>query len=941
MKSLKRRPLLVVLAAALCLIAPAPAPAPASAAVDIVSHGFSPDPAVIGGKTTLDVEVRVGAAPYIVEFFCCTIFQTDTATTVIDDRSPTTQGLTGRHTFSLDVADANSDQRSVTVRVTDSNGDQSRQVFTYQRPTAPVPPPTPDPEPRSLPQCGPVVSFGLIRAQTTSAGCWQQRRAPAAGYSDAGVSVAGSGIFYEFNGSFQLNGIPFPAAPAGKTYILAEPSAAAPGGQLGLDGTVEVRLKQVTVFRQKLLWKLPTGDTEGRLAAFSLPDGLLGGLPISGDVKVLFRKRAGHFATSFPITVTLPSIFKPSPGTTGSITGGTEITTDDTGAVNLDGGKIQVANAAIGKLAIKDLCFSYLSANVSTAFAACEPPPLNGAPAVSCFPPPVSQERFDGALLIGLPTKSETELAGYGGISGGKFSYAGGFVDNAGIPLIEGITLERVGFGLCLNPLVIKGDAGLGFAGGLVRGDVSLTYGEPAAKSFFIEAFGAARIGDIPVGDATVRLDSTGTVSFGLNTSVFILGGAIQFNGGVKGFVQSKPFAFNADGKISACLNAVIFTRCADAAAVTVSNLGIGGCLGTGKVAVSGMFFWKPRGGNLPQSDFGFGCGFQALVRVARTRQAGAPFTFPVPADGDRYVAHIYGAPGAAPKVKITSPSGKVITSGSGTLTSDEEGTFVMIESAQDGETAVFLQKDAAEGDWVVEALPGSTVTGVAFQGEEPEPTVVSATVDRDDEERVADVSYDARAGDTIRLDVIGKDYQQSLAAKLAGKACPAGRKAPGRTTAQSRCARVRWTPTFGFGGTRSVQATVLDKSGAIIDKKTVARFDAAPPEKAPVVPELRMVRRGSSVFAIWGASGGTTARYGAYAILGDGRRIGHTSPEGCLAWKIKNVASDTAVTLRLQAGRQDLRFGGSNTVRLAGGAAYAGPKKLRGESIPTPCASL
>ncbi|WP_354700199.1 hypothetical protein [Paraconexibacter sp. AEG42_29] len=949
-------------------------PTQASAAVDIVSRGFSPDPGVIGSTATLDVSVKVGAAPYIVEFFCCDVLNTVTAQTVIDDSSPTTQALTGDHKFTFDpsTGGVNGDKRAVTVRVTDSNGDQSRQVFVFQPPRAavaptPVPPKSPTtpstpttpatpttPRPPTTPatptapdapvvqkQCDPAVSFGLVKAQVTGPGCWQKVQAPSSGYAEEGVNVRGGGTFYRFNGSFKLNGIPFPAAPSGRTYMLAEPSPDAPGGQLGLDGVVELKLKQVTVFRQKLLWKLPSGTTEGKLAGFTLPGGgSLGGLPIGGTVEVIFRKRSNRFATSFPITVTLPSIFKPSPGTQGSITGSTEITTDETSGINLDGGKVQVANAAIGKLAIKNLCFSYLSANVSTSFAACQPPSLNGAPAVQCAPPRKAEERFDGSLLVQLPTGKETQFAAFGGISGGQFAYGGGFVDNAGIPLVAGIALERFGFGLCLKPtLLLKADAGLSFAKGLVRGDVSLTYAEPTAKSFFVEAAGFLRVADIPVGNGRVKIDSTGTVDFDVQAAINIADGFLKADGKVAGFIQPNPFAFNVDGDLQVCIDIKIANPCARGG-ITVSNKGVGGCADLPFFRVwSAHFFWvKPK--DRKQFDFGTTCGFRDPVRVTRSRQAGAPLTFPVAPNSQQYLAHFDGV-GKPPKVRITSPSGKVFASGPDRSTTDGE-SFLIMENPTAPETVVFLKENAAAGDWKVEPLEGSTVTGVSFQDEEKEPTVVSATtLPLKTGGRVADIAFDARAGDRVQLDIVGQEYQQRIATNVVGRPCPAGRKAPGRTNAQSLCARVSWKPKFGFGGPRTLQATVFTKDDIVLGESAVARFIAPPPKLSPTVPALRLVRRGTDVFAIWGRSGGNTVRYAAYAQLTNGRKIGHTSPETCLAWRIRNVSPRTGVTLRLQSGRPDLRFSPAKSVKLLPGKLYAGPPQLKKAKVPTPCESI
>ncbi len=939
------RVLLRLLAAVFVVVAaPAVTAAPASAAIEILSRGVDPDPTVPNGTATLTIDVAVDQAPYIVQFDCCSVI-TPPVTKFIDENQPETQGLKGTHKFEFNVgAGINATDRQITVTVFDSTGAKATQTISFEQPALP-PPPAPEPEPEptgptALTECPSEVSFALVKAKTNG-GCWQKLQAGSQPYTDGNVNIAARAIHYETTSGFKLNGIPFPTPPFGTKYVLAEPSPGFPGGQIGIDKSITIKLGPVTVHNGPLLWKLPSGSLEGRLAAFSLPSGTLGGLPIGGQVEVIFRKRAGRFSTSFPIAVTLPSIFRPSPGTTGSITGSTEIATDETGKVNLDGGKIEIANAAIGKLAIKNLCFSYLSANVSTRFAACEPPSLNGAPAVSCGPPRQNQERFDGALLIGLPTPTRPDLAAYGGIAGGQFAYGGGFIDNAGIPLVAGIALERVGFGLCLQPSVlIKGDAGFSVARGVVRGDVSLTYAETGARSFFVEAAGFLRVAEIPVGDGRVKISSTGAVDFNLNARMFLAGGFIQVRGAVSGFMVPSPFKFNIDGSVSLCIDIFIATPCATGSA-TVSNLGAGGCADFGFVGkFSGFFFFKkPVRGK--QFDFGKGCGFQSRVRISRAirAQAGSPLDFEVPEDNDQYVAHVTGA-SAPPKVKVTSPSGKVFESGSGPATSDQQ-SFLIVESAPDNETSVFLAKDAAPGDWKIEALPGSTLTGLETQAEDKSPSVVAAKVKKQGDRRVVDVRASVKPGEKIALEVIGEDYQQTIATNLKLRSCSGGVKAPGRTSGQSKCASVSFTPTFGYQGKRTVKAIITDENDAAIDSIDAATFTAPSPATPGKVPGVRIVRKGSDVFAIWGPGSKGTTRYGAYVILGDGRKIGHTAPVPCLAWKIPNVRKDTSVKLRVQAGRKDIQFGGAVTVTLKGGADYAGPAKLKRVKVPKACESI
>ncbi len=930
------------------------AAAPASAAIEILNRGIAPDPAVPGGTASITIDVVVDQAPYIVQLDCCDVISPK-QTKFIDENQPETQGLRGRHTIEFNVGTGiNSFERQITIKVFDSTGAVATQRFEFRQPAV-VPPPPPEPVvdprgPKDTGECPTVVEFGLIQAKQSRGGCWQKLVAGTQGYTDGNVPIAAGAVHYEGTGAFILNGIPFPDAPAGVKYVLAEPvpGSRERGGKFGVNGAINVKLGPVTIINKPLLLTLPnpTVTGEGVLAGFTIPDGLLGGLPIGGAAQVLLRKRAGGFATSFLINVTLPSIFKPSPGEQGSITGATEITTDSTGKVSLDGGKIEVANAAIGKLALKNLCFSYLSANVSTKFAACAPPSLNGAPALECSPPTQQQERFDGALHIGLPTKSGTELAAYGGIAGGKFAYGGGFIDNAAIPLIQGITLERVGFGVCVQPsLTIRGDAGLGFAGGIVRGDVSLQYSELGNGNFFIEAAGFMRVADIPFGNGKVRLTSTGAVDFEVNGVLPLAGGLILLNGGVKGFVIANPFAFNLDGTLSLCLNlgSLIPAQCASASA-TVSHLGAGGCLKTetffGTIAFSAFSFYKkPAKG--PKFDYGFGCGFQDRIRVQRAirAQAGQPLVFDVPENNDQYVAHVKGVD-AAPKVKVTSPTGKTFASSEGPVTTDQ-ASFIIIESAEDKETSVFLSENAAPGDWKIESLPGGTLTDLEVQAEETKPTVVTADVTKQDNDRIVNMRAFIKKGEKIALAVVGENYQQVVAPNAKGKPCSGGVKAPGHSTGESKCARIKFTPTFGYQGKRTLQATITDESGGTIEVVDLDTFTASPPKRPGKVPEVRIVRKGTDVFAIWGEGTPETERYGAYAVLSDGRKIGQASPDTCFAWKIQNVRRQTSVTLRVTAAREDLEFGPKATVTLKGGATYAGPAKLQRARIPKACPGI
>jgi hypothetical protein len=799
--------------------------------------------------------------------------------------------------------------------------------------------------------CPTSVEFGLVKATTRGGGCWQEYEAGSARQTRSGVPIEPGVTFYETDDKFTLNGIPFPDAPSGSKYVLARPSSDARGGQLGINRTITVRLGQVTLLRKSLLWKLPTGRSEGELASFSLPSGRLGGLRIGGSVEILFRKRGSSYSTSIPVRVTLPSDFKPSAGTDGTITGETEISTDESRGVNLDGGKIEVDNAAIGKLAIEKLCFSYLSADVSTRFAACEPPSLNDAPAVQCEPPRRSQERFDGAMAIILPTQGKPKLAAYGGISGGRFRYGGGFVDDAGIPLIQGITLERIGLGLCLRPTVLKADGGLAVAKGLVRGDASVEYVESRRFGFSVEAAASLRVADVPMGNGRIRINSTGAVDFDAQAKMLFAGGLLTVDGKVAGVIipkgafvfgrgalgfipPSNRFRFQVEGSVDACLADVVCARTQG----VVSNAGVSACGSIAFISYSGFFRFSDK-----RLLHGFGCkyGDRARVFFYQPHQTG-PGTvgFNLPRGNDQYVAHIKGKD-AAPKIKVTSPSGRTFTSTDKEVATDKQ-TFLIVENPTMNETSVFLGKTATPGAWKVEALPGSELTGVVeTQVEDKTPPVVAGTVSRVSRRsarRQVDLRYAIEPGQRLAVDVVGPRYQQTVGAVTSGKRGPRGVPAPGRTAAQSKCATLRFTPTFGYRGARTVQVSVLDEEGGVVDTFKVARYTAPKPPLPTKPPNVRLVRKGKNVIAIWDFSKRGVTRYGAYATLSDGRKLGFTAPANCKAWRIPNVARNVRVRLRVQAGRKDLAFSGRSSRTLRPNQRYSGPKKLARAKVPRTC---
>ena len=922
-----RLPVVAILAALLF-------PSGALGAVEILSRGVLPTPPVAGQRAVLTVDVRVDQAPFTAEFTGPDGAQR-LAIPATDPRVPATAARL-QYPFTAGAGD------QITVTVTDAAGGEATQAVSVTGAVRATPPePT---GPTALAECQAVVDLGLAEVRTQGGGCWRRNRAGTAALTRGGVPIAPGQFFFETSDRFALNGIPFPAAPAGSNYVLTEPGPGSPGGRLGIDRAVIVRLGPLTVLNRSFLFNLPAGAgggarLEGALPAFTIPAGSLGGLPVGGSVSVVLRREGTRHSAVFPVQVTLPAVFTPSPGVGGRVTGTTQITTDETRGVSLEGGRIGVTDVAIGTLQVQRLCFSFLPGGVSSRFAACEVPSLNGAPILTCRPTNPRLDRFDGSITAILPTRSRPRLGAFAGLAGGSFQYAGGFFDDAAIPLVQGINLERLGFAVCVNPLTVRGDAGVSVGGGFVRGDVSVLYAETRNRGFFIEVSGNLRIATIPIGSGRVKLSSTGAVEFAAQASINLANGFFTVDGRIAGIIVPNPrFRFQVEGAVEACIaNRFI---CAGAEGV-VSNKGVSGCATLGLIKYSGFF---PFGGGARED--GFGCGFADRARIFNLQAVvgGGPapsVQFTVPPNSPQYVAHIKGISGA-PKVVVTSPSGRTFSAGAGEASSDQQ-TFLITENAAASETSIFLAREATPGLWTVTAQAGSVpLSGdVQFQEAEDQPTTVTGTVADDSGTKIVSLRYALSPGQTVAVDVVGDEYQQTIAEGLSGSPCTDGPTIPGRTAAQTRCQTITFKPTFGYEGRRTIRATVYDETERVIDTADIATYTATEPPLPTTPPNVRLVRRGGDVIAVWGRSTRGVTRYGAHAVLSDGRKLGFTTGPNCLAWRIPRVARGTRVKLRVLAGRQDLEFGGTGTAALAPRAAFGGPKRLRTARTPRPCAAL
>jgi len=829
---------------------------------------------------------------------------------------------TGSHTAEVTFHDSASPTHTATVT-------RTFDVVAYVPPDPSLPTP---PAPVLPPPCTKKLDFAI--SEFTTEGCFSQ--------------VSSSPEQWATTDQVKLNGIPF--ADSGQRFLITFPTAAEPGGHVA-SAAGAIQLDRFIPFSGSIDWSLPAGKQgdEATLHEIAVPSfAQLFKLRIAGSIAIRIGWDANgkHYAT-FPMNVELPPAFTAGPTRfAGGVSGAASLRVDEDG-IHYDGLKISVSDVWVGQLKVAAACFSYVPAG-GQAVTPCATPELDGAPYLTCNDD-VNTDRWDGNAVIQLPTASETKLAAFGGLSNGNVSKLGGFVDNLGttVPIVPGIFLNRIGVGLCLNPppFKLRGDVGVTALGGRLAVNGHFIYTDAYQGSpWSVEVGGSAALGDIPLGDGSVTFNAWGDVGFALHAGIDLKGVA-SVKGDIAGWVEPRNNTFNVSGSVQGCIASVI---CAKALGL-ISSSGVAGCIDAGSITVD-----VP--GNAREGPFGFGsisftthketiylkAGFgyrfgsgkvdllgnscdltpYAAARSAGAHSAAAGISERIPAGSKAVALRIHGTHGP-PKVVVHGPGGTTITSPASGQGAQRKGHYVLAENKTDGTTSVLLIKPAA-GTWTVQAAPNASSTPTRLERSNfQSPAVLFGQVRKTSTGREAAVSYAVPAGATVSLVERGKGIARTLVRSVRGTRCRGAHALPdGR---QLKCARVKFTPSRGPGGTRTLEA-VVTRGGIPLTRKTLVSF-SVPRETAPSRPGVLKARRvGGALVVAFPASHGAS-RYTVTAILGDGRKLGFDLAGSCRAVKIPLVPLGDTATVKVAGVRYDLRTGAYRQIKLAGKSTTAGAR--------------
>jgi hypothetical protein len=706
------------------------------------------------------------------------------------------------------------------------------------------------------PACPPSVTVGVVVVRALE-GCLRR-----------------DGARYTTGGAVKVNGVDVePRRRGAEVYRLTVDTKER---TLETRGEANVRVGGVVLDRREIAWKLP--ESEGRLQRLGVPDSsvfpdlarfakTLFSFPVKGDAELRVAKGARALIdTDFQ----MPSLL-------GGMTAAVTLRTTDEQGLVLDGFKIKLPEARIGKLRIAAVEVVYESdPHVFKGSAKVQLPPAYGPPLTVAFGFREGRlnmlhadKRFDPTLpIVGAPPEPVV------GLDQVAFDY----LDEAGSRTFQG-SVELQG-----GPKV----RGL-FRVSELDGKVTLTF-PPEPKPASIDATGELKVVGIPFAKGHVRYSTD---------NVFSFDGSFQFpppgrwddvariSSSVSGFVSlKKPYPFSASGDATATVFGVPVSGEA-----VVSTKGISACLPVpGPVPDLGISYrW---GDDYPSLSCNVGEFELEPPGAARAAQAGRSVS--IPGGLPHAVLAIAGA-GGPPRVKVTAPSGEQVTTGSEPRAA---GRFLTQEFDEAATTYVSIG-EPPPGGYMVEPEPGSPpIENVRFARGLPDPKV-TATVSSEGRGRTLSYRIRPLAGQRVTF---AEQSAGGLYRELA-------------TTSKAR-GEIRFEPKRSSQRKRRIVALV-EQDGYPRAKLELVRFAAPKPRPLARPRRVRISRKGSKLIVRWTKVKRASGYELRIDLPRDGRRLLRSTKPGRRTLTIGGLERSDSGTVTVRAIDDETNPGKARKARL------------------------
>jgi hypothetical protein len=480
-----------------------------------------------------------------------------------------------------------------------------------------------------------------------------------------------------------------------------------------------------------------------------------------------------------------------------------------------------------------------------------------------------TEEQWEGAAEVTLPTASRVRVAAAVVVRHGRFGSFEGSVDGLNQHLAYGVFLQRIGvrvgvdpvhlggsIGLSAGPKVggvgilgVQGDFDVSAAGGMA--DVRLPTGRTrVVYPGSIKITGTGTVFDVPLrtASATWYFSQTPWIEASTQLGIDVKSGNLtvfKAMGTVAGSLYGRDF------ELAGGMNVTVFDINVANASAVLSTRGVGAC---GSVAgLGGIGAYKQWGGNYAQIWW---CDMEDLrdlvAGTASLHAVGGAKALALPAGEGHALVRFMGQ-GGAPQVRLHGPGGRTIdTPAAGQGSVVKAGAFATIRDERSRYTDVLI---ATPGNgWTYEVLPGSVpVAHVRTAGELPRLEVAANVV---------------RTGKTAEL-----HWQLGNLAGRKVTFMEAGPGAPPRVLKRNATAdgSVGFTPYVTPQRDRRIVA-IVEQDGKPRSRLLVARYTAPAAPRMTRVIGLKALRHGAEVSASWKKVSGA-AKYRVLVVERSGRR--------------------------------------------------------------------
>lgn len=570
-------------------------------------------------------------------------------------------------------------------------------------------------------------------------------------------------------------------------------------------------------------------------AAGGLAD--IAGFGLGGNVRVTLDDSGGTFGLTIRVHLELPSFLQ-----IGGVTAQGDVTlraTNGDGLV-IDQLRIGPIAAEVAGLGIDGLQLDYTRATQEW-----------DGQGSACI--------IDGACLDMIPPNGGVVIR-----NGGLYRASASLdFPDPGIELFAGVALNRIGFGIGLDPTRVLANAKL-TAEGILEIDGHLVMAFPSAAAPFV--LDRAEVGDAFPGDFYNRSYTSTLFAIGADAYIDLpiagrtkLGGAyllyqypgyvglgggieahfagiVDLTGRVDGEFNFANGRFSIKGDITACVVDV----CAGAIGA-VSDRGAGACVSFLGLNFGGGVVFSPFKIKLWPFD---GCRWSPFVdtgvhpaRDGRIAAAGTTIPITIRRGSASRAIELDGIAGA-PAVRVHTPDGKVLDGPAKTGLAVSPAVRI-IRSTEHSITVVGLVHPVP-GTYTIELLPGSPAVNTVSQASDQPPARVSASVRGHGPRR------------TLYYNVASRRAQRVTFIEQAG----GGSRIIGTINGGGR-GRISFSPAPGFDHRTVIAQFELD--GLPAESVKVASFKPLSPRLGSVA-RLKLARHGSTLGVSWGAVSGATS---------------------------------------------------------------------------------